>query len=210
MIRITPQKVLRQNQQWGYFSRDEMNEITITTGFNDKDISTLKSFIRKKLTKMRHETFTVSNTVMCVVEFDFEGSTYSLIASIDAIRYYNASVEDISCFHVIEGPNPYDVIKLIDDAVEATIEKISIVTDTVNASKKDGTDTFINAITTGVILTFTDGHELGFERYDDFIEGIDIHKGYNVLTQFEKPEYWLDGLEEDFDATAERSVNIIE
>lgn len=187
-----------------------MNEITITTGFNDKDISTLKSFIRKKLTKMRHETFTVSNTVMCVVEFDFEGSTYSLIASIDAIRYYNASVEDISCFHVIEGPNPYDVIKLIDDAVEATIEKISIVTDTVNASKKDGTDTFINAITTGVILTFTDGHELGFERYDDFIEGIDIHKGYNVLTQFEKPEYWLDGLEEDFDATAERSVNIIE
>lgn len=187
-----------------------MNEITIITGFKDKDISTLKSFIGKKLIKMRHETFTVSNTVMCVVEFDFEDSTYSLIASIDAIRYYNAPVEDISCFHVIEGPNPYDVIKLIDDAVESRVEKITVVTDIVHASSKDGTATYVNTITTGVIFTFTDGHELGFERYDDFIEGIDIHKGYNVLTQFEKPEYWLDGMEEDFDATVERFVDMIE
>lgn len=100
-----------------------MNEITLNTGFNDNDISILKSFNGKRLIKMRHETFTVSNTVMCVVEFDFEDSTYSLIASIDAIRYYNAPVEDISCFHVIEGPNPYDAIKLIDDAVEFRSER---------------------------------------------------------------------------------------
>lgn len=84
------------------------------------------------------------------------------------------------------------------------------MTDTVYASKEDGTDTFINTITTGIVFTFSDKHELGFERYDDFIEGIDIHKGYNVLTHFEKPEYWLDGLEEDFDATVERSVDIID
>ena len=187
-----------------------MKEIQISTGFSQKDIGILGNFIGKMLVKIRHDTFDVDNTVMCVVELVFDDSTYCIINSLDAIRYYSCPVEDIPCFHIHEGPNPYDIIKLIDDAVEASIEKISIVTDTVNAIKKDGTDTFINTITSGVIFTFSDKHELGFERYSDFIEGINIHKGYNVLSLFEGPEYWLDDLEEDFDATAERAITVFE
>lgn len=190
--------------------RKEINEIKITTGFNEKDISILRNFAGKRLIKMRHDTFDVDSTVMCVVELDFGSSTYCIINNLDVIRYYSCPVEDIPCFHIHEGTSPYDMIKLIDDAIEATIDRISIVTDTVNAIKKDGTETFINTITSGVIFTFSDGHELGFERYSDFIEGIDIHKGYSVMGQFEEPEYWLDGLEEDFDATVERSISVLE
>lgn len=187
-----------------------MNTIKITTGFTAKDIAILKNLLGKRLIKIRHEEFAVSNTVMCVVELDFKDESYCLVANLDAIRYYNAPVEDVSCFHMYANSNPYDMIKLIDDAVESDIEKISIVADTVHASKKDGTITFVNTITTGVIFTFSDKHELGFERYDDFIEGIDIHKGYNVLNKFEKPEYWIDEMEEDFDVTVERSIDTLE
>ena len=187
-----------------------MNEIKITTGLNEKDISMLKSFVGEKLIKMRHEKFDVDTTVMCVVELVFDTSTFCIINNLDVIRYYSCPVEDIPSFHIHKGTNPYNMIKLIDDAVEADIEKISIVTDTVTAIKKDGTEAFINTITSGIIFTFLDGHELGFERYSEFIEGINIHKGYNAIGQFEKPEYWLDGLEEDFDASVERSINVLE
>lgn len=73
----------------------------------------LKSFTEKNLVQIRREEFGIDTTVLCIVELDFEDSTYSLIASIDAIRYYNAPVEDVSCFHVIECANPYAEIKLM-------------------------------------------------------------------------------------------------
>ena len=63
-----------------------MKEIQISTGFSQNDIGILGNFIGKKLVKIRHDTFDVDNTVMCVVELVFDDSTYCIINSLDAIR----------------------------------------------------------------------------------------------------------------------------
>lgn len=184
-----------------------MHKIHINTGFSPNDIDILKTFKGKKLVKMRHSEPIVTTTVMCVVEFVFEDSTYCLTNEQYPIRYYQAEIEDIACLHMHEGENPYDVINIHNHDVGAVIEKVSIVTDTVHATMKDGSESYTNSITDGVIFTFSDGRELGFERFCEFIEGIEIYEGCNVLEMFFNPEYWIEGMEEDFSIySVERST----
>ena len=120
---------------------------------------------------MCHAKFDIDNTVMRVVELLFKDSTWCLTNEPCATRYNDTEVEDIACLHMQKRENPYPVINIFDNAVEATINKVSIITDTVHAPRKDGNKTYTNTITDGMIFTFTDGHELRFERYDNFIEG---------------------------------------
>lgn len=164
---------------------------TLNTCLKDDKISTLRNLIGKQLNKYRHDEFFLGKGIIVGnAEFFVDNKVYAVTNYCHGAPFFwgDEDICDMDFKEIREedAKSYCENVKQIDFPLNKTIKDIAIVNDQVEEFE-NGAPKFNYKFTRGIIFIFDDV-ELAFEKDNWMQELIDVHKGKNVLDEFQSPD----------------------
>lgn len=162
---------------------------------NRFDESLFRSFVGKKLTKIKHDEFLLTNTVTGIVGFMIDNDSYAMINDYEAVDYLGWDSEACICRIV---KMPWDEIlsflegkEHIAREINETIEKIFIVNDHIRSFSQDVQD--YDLWETRAIVFDLGTHQISFTKQVCFFSmEIEINKGNDLIEKVETTDEFYD------------------
>lgn len=158
---------------------------------NRYDERLLKSFIGKKMNKIKHDHFSYTNTVTGIVGFMIDNKSYALINDFEPVDYLDWDNEACIC-RIVE--KPWDDIssyveeeKQITTIIDEVIKSITIVNDHIESYS--GKEKEYDWWETRAIIFDLGSYQIAFTKQVCFFSmEIEINKGYNLIDKIEQTD----------------------
>ncbi len=162
---------------------------------NRFDVDLFKSFIGKKLAKIKHDHFRATNTITGIVGFMVETESFAMINDYEEIDYLGWDNEACVC-RIIKKPwdDIYSFLvgnEQIATEIDEVIRSISLVNDHIR-SYVDGLQNY-DLWETRAVIFYLDTYQISFTKQVCFFSmEIEVNRGCNLISKIETTDEFYD------------------
>lgn len=175
------------------------------------DENLIKNMIGNKFVKYKCDDVDFTNSVTQIVGLYIGDKVYKLSNIQNTVSYFGED-QDIAVYKIEDSDDSLIVsafkdTKQINTPIDSIITEIKLINET-QTVKTD--DDLYNVLLTRAIIFYAGGREISFEKDNvPFSEEIIIRRGYELINELSNKDDFLEGWDDEFEATCYRESIVI-